>query len=299
MTIYNRCWRDDVRGAKFCFLFGVSTSSIPYLDDWPVAYETKSLNWCQWRILNILWVILNWCLSLPDFVMSCLSVHYNSLSIWKLSLIWYNDIEVKILQFAIRVSRALVKQTLQGPYCARSWADKVLWFGRGNLGLRIVRCDFEIYHSQTWKRSNIKFSRVFAQRTRILRERLNIKTLRKRWIKLPKGRNFMFDVFNGKPLFKIHPIYFSELYLTPPTPTLTVSNWHILSQTIVASALIFWKLRMTKRKFPLNHPGKRLEPPPPDNPRSAARRAAQDLVWPNRWNSFHKAASLVSSHVFS
>ena len=161
------------------------TFSIPCSDDWPAAYETKSLNWCQWRILNILWVILNWCLSLPDFVMSCLSVHYNSLSIWKLPLIWYNDIELKSLQFANRVSRALVKQTLQGPYCGRSWADKVLWFGRGNLGLRIVRCDFEIYDSQTWKRSNIKFSRVFAQRTRILRERLNIKTLRKRWINLP------------------------------------------------------------------------------------------------------------------
>ena len=185
------------------------TSSIPGSDDWPAAWE-KSLNWGQWRILNILWVILNWCSSLPDFVMSRLSVHYNSLSIWKLSLIWYNDIELKILQFANRVSRALVKQTLQGPYCARSWADKVLWFGRGNLGLRIVRCDFEIYDSQTWKRSNIKFSRVFAQRTRILKGRTNIKTfqdqtLPKRWMNLPKVRNFMFLFSTESPFSKYAP----------------------------------------------------------------------------------------------
>ena len=111
------------------------TSSIPCSDDWPAAYESKSLNWCQWRILNILWVILNWCSSLPDFLMSCLSVHYNSLSIWKLSLIWYNDIEVKILQFANRVSRALVKQTLQGPYCARSGRIKCY-----DLGVEILDC---------------------------------------------------------------------------------------------------------------------------------------------------------------
>ena len=117
---------------SFACLF---TSSIPYLDDWPAAYETKSLNWGKWRILNILWVILNWCLSLPDFVMNCLSVHYNSLSIWKLSLIWYNDIELKILQFANRVSRALVKQTLQCPYCARSGRIKCY-----DLGVEILDC---------------------------------------------------------------------------------------------------------------------------------------------------------------
>ena len=127
-----------------------------------------------------------------------------------------------------------------------------------------MRCDFEIYDSQTWKRSNIKFSRVFAQRTRILRERLNIKTLRKKWINLPKIRNFMFVVFNGKPLFKIHPIYFSELYLTPPYPhPHFVKLTHFVTNHCGKRFDILKVKNMTRRKFPPNHPGKRLDPPSP------------------------------------